>query len=136
MVVDGGDAAGAGGEGRRVVAEDVLDGVGIVAGRGVGVGRDDGLALADNRRNRDLDRVIKKAGPASGDGGDRNVTAVDSGREGGGRGQVGQVQVFGHLEMDLRSGWVSKGVHQRGRGGVGLLDHGAVAQVCMDVIVV
>ena len=46
---NGGDAAGAGGKGSGVVAGRVLDGVGVVAGVGVGVGDDNGLALADGR---------------------------------------------------------------------------------------
>ena len=48
VVGDGGDAVHAGGEGRGVVAGGVLDGQGVVAGGGVGVGDDDGLALADS----------------------------------------------------------------------------------------
>ena len=51
LVDDGGDAARAGGKGSDVVAGGVLDGVGVVAGGGVGVGDDDGLAPADTRRN-------------------------------------------------------------------------------------
>ena len=56
-VGDGGDVVGAGGEGSGVVAGGVLDGGGVVAGRGVGVGDDDGLALADGRRNRDQEKI-------------------------------------------------------------------------------
>ena len=42
---DGGDAARAGGKGSGVVAGGVLDGVGVVAGGGVGVGDDNGPAF-------------------------------------------------------------------------------------------
>ena len=75
------------------MAEGVLEGVGVVAGRGVGVGHDDDLVHADNRRNREQDRVTTNGVYA--DGGDRNGTAADSDSEGGGRGQVGHLQVLG-----------------------------------------
>ena len=52
---DGGDAARAGGKGSGVVAGGVLDGVGVVAGGGVGVGDDNSLALADGRWSDTLD---------------------------------------------------------------------------------
>ena len=58
-VGDGGDAVGAGGEGEGVVAGGVLDGAGVVAGRGVGVADDHGLALGDDdRRNREEELVL------------------------------------------------------------------------------
>ena len=71
---------------RGVVAGDVLEGGGVVAGRGVGVGDDDGLALADGRRNRDHEN-IRCARPRQ-DAADRDGTAAGRDREGGGRGQV------------------------------------------------
>ena len=53
LLVTAGTPSHAGGEVGGVVAGGVLDGVGVVAGGGVGVGDDDGLALEDDRRNRE-----------------------------------------------------------------------------------
>ena len=97
VVGDGRDVAGAGGEVGGVVADGVLDGLGVVAGRGVFVGDNDGLALADERRNRDLEHIL--CAPRS-DAGDRNGGAAVSDSEGGGRGQVGRLQVLGERELD------------------------------------
>ena len=97
VVGDGRDAAGAGGEVGGVVAGAVLDSVGVVVGRGVGVGYNDGLALADERRNCDLEHI--RCALRS-DAGDRNGTAAGSDGEGGGRGQVGRLQVLGERELD------------------------------------
>ena len=60
---DGGDAVHAGGEGGGVVAGGVLDGVGVVAGRGVFVGDNDDLALADGSRKYEPDRVLWQYAP-------------------------------------------------------------------------
>ena len=97
VVGDGGDAAGAGGEVGGVVADGVLDGLGVVAVRGVFVGDNDDLALGDERRNRDLEHIL--CGPRS-DGGDHNGGAAGSDIEGGGRGQVGRLQVLGEHKLD------------------------------------
>ena len=58
VVDDGGDAVHAGGEVGGVVAGGVLDGGCVVAGGGVGVGDNDGLALADGSRRSEPDRVL------------------------------------------------------------------------------
>ena len=91
VVGDGGDPAGAGGEAGGVVAGGVLDGLGVVAARGVFVGDHDDLALGDERRNRDLEHI--RCDPRS-DGGDRNGGAAGSDSEGVGRGHVGRLQVL------------------------------------------
>ena len=95
-VGDGGDVVGAGGEGEGVVAGGVLDGAGVVAGSGVGVGADHGLApvMAVESWSRSLVSVTQCA-PRHKDAGDRSGTAVHSDSEGGGRGRIGQLQVLG-----------------------------------------
>ena len=96
-VGDGGDAVHAGGEGRGVVAGGVLDGVGVVAGRGVGVGDDHGLAVGDGSRKLEPEPVLWQCAPRHKDAGDRSGTAVHSDSEGGGRGRIGQLQVLGEI---------------------------------------
>ena len=95
VVGDGGDAVHAGGEGGGVVAGGVLDGGGVVAARGVGVGDDDGLALADGSRKLEPELVLWQYAPRHKDAGDRSGTAVHSDSEGGKSGRVGQLQVLG-----------------------------------------
>ena len=97
VVDDGGDAVHAGGEVGGVVAGGVLDGVGVVAARGVGVGDDDGLALADGSRKLEPEGVLWQCAPRPSDAEARDGTAVDSESEGGGKGRVGQLQVLGEL---------------------------------------
>ena len=85
VVGDGGDAVHAGGEGRGVVAGGVLDGQGVVASGGVGVGDDDDLALADeDRAKRERETRSFQPGIRTGvDLADRHGNAVCSDREGG-----------------------------------------------------
>ena len=83
---------------------------------GVVVLDDDGLALADERRNRDLHRI--RRGPQS-DGGDHDGGAAGSDSECGGRGQGERVQVLGEHERDIPAGFGNRGAGQLGRGGVG-----------------
>ena len=119
VVGDGGDAVLAGGEGGDIVAGEVLQGVGIVAARGVGVGDDDGLAAGDGG---DIDLTF--VANARNDAGDRNGIAVGGDLEGGGKGQVGLLHFLGERESDPGSGRVGFGAGQRGRGGVGA-EHGS-----------
>ena len=91
VVDDDGDAAKAGGEVGGIVADGVLDGLGVVGGRGVGEGDHDDLVQGDLRPNRDLEHM--RYLPLS-DGGNRNGGAVGSDSEGGGGGQVGRLQVL------------------------------------------
>ena len=95
VVDDGGDAVQVGGEGLDIVAGGVLDGVGIVAAGGVGVGENDGLALADIRRRKRESNPVTRTWDLAG-GAVRNGIAACSDREGGDRGPVGPVQVLGN----------------------------------------
>ena len=97
-VYDAGDAAGAGGEGSDVVAGCVLDGVGVVAAGGVGVGEDDALARAEHGRNRKI-QSRQKTGERN-DAGAREGSAVGSAREGRSSGQVGLIQGLGEPDNE------------------------------------
>ena len=88
----------AGGEGSGVVAGCVLDGVGVVAAGGVGVGEDDALARAEHGRNRKIQSPLKTGERI--DVGDCEGSAVGSAREGRSSGQVGLIQGLGELDSD------------------------------------
>ena len=88
----------AGGEGSGVVAGCVLDGVGVVAAGGVGVGEDDALARAEHGRNRKIQSPLKTG--ARNDVGDCEGSAVGSAREGRSSGQVGLIQGLGESDND------------------------------------
>ena len=116
VVDDGGDAVHAGGEGRGVVADGVLDGQGVVASGGVGVGDDDGLALADSGANRERESADGFSAPG------RQGNAVCSDREGGVRGPYAPTpsHKLGEHKKDIRTVRGNRGAGQRGRGGVHL----------------
>ena len=121
VVGDGGDAAGAGGEGGGLVAERVLKGNVVVARGRVRVGQHDSLALADVGGNREAQYARRRAncgragdaerGAGGGDG-ERVVDGVEEREERDG--VAGENQVLGEHELDLIAVGVDRRAHQRG----------------------